>query len=261
MANHKSKSDSSPIFIELDALQIDRSYQRHDYINSRVIKTIASDFNELLAGVLTVGKRRDGTLWVVDGQHRVLGAKRAGLKSLVCVVFDSRGSEHEAEVFYELNTKRTGINCISIYRALLTQGEEATVNIQQLLDKYGFAIGKKTGEFGAANAIRDTYKSGVLDRVLHVIKESFSGDSKSWKWMFGSSHFIQMLTLIYKRHGEEIDDDRMALVLARLGFYDYQKLASRFAGTTGNRASKIAPEFIDAIYNNNLRKNRIRWER
>jgi hypothetical protein len=261
MSKLKTKTDTKPVEIDLESLQIDRSYQRHDYINNKVVRSIANDFNELLVGVVTVGKRQDGSLWVVDGQHRVLGAKKKGLKQLTCVVFDSRGSEHEAEVFYELNTRRTGINCISIYKALLTQGEEATVSIQQLLDKYGFAIGKKTGEFGAANAIRETYKAGVLDRVLHVIKEAFGGDSKSWKWMFGSSHFIQMMTLIYRRHGEEIDDARMALVLARLGYHDYQKLASRFAGTTGNRAIRIAPEFIETIYNNNLRKNRIVWER
>lgn len=247
--------------IPLTELKIDPSYQRSDFINKKVVSSIAKEFDPLLVGVITVGKRVDGSCWVVDGQHRVLGAIKRGVDSLACIVFESRGSEHEAEVFYELNSRRTGINCISIYKALLAQGEETTVHIHQLLDKYGFAIGKKTGEFAAANAIRDTFKAGVLDRVLHVIRESFSGDCKSWKWMFGSSHFIQMLTLIYRRHGEDIDDERMSLVLARLGYTDYQKLASRFAGTTGNRAPRIAPEFIESIYNRKLVKNRIHWER
>jgi len=200
-------------------------------------------------------------MWVVDGHHRVLGAKAFGVTALRCVIFDSRGPEHEAEVFYELNTKRTGINCISMYKAMLTQREESTVHIQQLLEKYGFAIGKKTGEFAAANTIRDTYQRGVLDRVLYVIKESFGGGSERWKWMFGSSHFVQMLATIYSRCGECIDDDRMALVLARMQHIDYQRMAARFAGTTGNRAGKIAPEFIEAVYNKGIRKNRILWER
>jgi len=249
-----------PISMPLQDLQIDPSYQRSDCINSKIVKLIATGFDPLLVGVITVGKRNDGSLWVVDGQHRVLGARKLKVGSLPCVVFDSRGPEHEAEVFYELNKTRTGINCISMYRALLTQREENTVHIQQLLDKYGFAIGKKTGQFAAANAIRETYKSGVLDRVLFVIREAFGGDSKSWKWMFGSSHFIQMLTLIYKRHGEEIDDTRMSLVLARLGYVDYQKMASRFAGTTGNRAIRIAPEFIESVYNKRFSK-KIDWQR
>lgn len=250
-----------PFSIALSELEIDASYQRSDYINKKIVNHIAKCFDTVLAGVITVGQRADGSYWVVDGQHRFLAARKAGISELHCVVFRSRGPEHEAERFYELNSRRTGINCISMYKSLLTQREETTLHIQQLLDKYGFAIGKKTGEFAAANAIRETYKAGVLDRVLHVIRESFGGDSKSWKWMFGSSHFIQMMTLIYRRHGEEIDDSRMALVLARLSYVDYQRLASRFAGTTGNRAKKIAPEFIDAIYNHKLTKNRINCER
>tara|TARA_R110000868_G_scaffold373984_2_gene638346 strand:- start:842 stop:1618 length:777 start_codon:yes stop_codon:yes gene_type:complete len=257
---NKTKKTTS-VRLDIADLQIDKAYQRHEYINKQVVKKIQNSFDELLIGVITVGKRQDGSMWVVDGQHRVLGAKAAGKKSLECVVFESRGAEHEATVFYELNTQRTGINCIAMYKALLTQGEESTVNIQQLLEKYGFAIGKKTGEFGAANTIRATYQNGVLPRVLHVIKESFGSGSERWKWMFGSSHFVQMLTVIYSRCGEDIDDDRMALVLARMQHVDYQRMASRFAGTTGNRAVKIAPEFIESVYNNGLRKNRITWER
>jgi len=162
-------------------------------------------------------------------------------------------------VFYELNARRTGINCISIYRALLTQREEATVEIQQLLEKYGFNIGRKTGEFGAATTIRETYKSGVLDRVLFVIKESFGGDSKSWRWMFGSTHFIQMLAMIYRRKGDVVSDERMALVLARLPHEKYQELAAACNATSGNRAANICPRFINEYYNYKLTKNRIDW--
>lgn len=257
MKTTESKTSS----VALSELQIDQSYQRSDYINKKIVNCIARDFDPVLAGVITVGKRVDGSCWVVDGQHRVLGARKRGVESLHCIVFESRGPEHEAERFYELNTRRTGINSISMYKSLLAQREETTLHIQQLLEKYGFAIGKRTREFAAASAVRETYKAGVLDRVLHVIHESFGGDSKSWKLMFGCSHFIQMLALIYRRHGEEIDDARMALVLARLGYGDYQKLSSRFAGTTGNRSAKIAPEFINAIYNHRLMKNRINCER
>lgn len=246
--------------VGLETLEIDPAYQRSDYVNKKLVRSIQASFNLLLCGVVTVGKRTDGSMWVVDGHHRVLGAKRAGIKSLPCVVFDSRGPEHEAEVFYELNTKRTGVNCMSMYKAMLTQGEESTVHTQQLLEKFGFAIGKKTGEFSAANTIRESYKRGVLDRVLHVIKESFGSGSERWKWMFGSSHFVQMLTVIYAKAGDSVDDARMSLVLARMPHEEYQRLARTHAGTTGSRAAKIAPEFIRAIYNHQLKKDRLDWE-
>jgi len=253
------KADNTPIMLQIKDLKIDASYQRPDFVNNRVVNLIANKFDRLLAGVVTVGKRGDGSLWVVDGQHRVLGARKKGLDALASVVFQSSGPQHEAQVFYDLNKTRTGINCISIYKAMLVQGEQNTLRIQELLDQHGFAIGKKKGEFAAANAIRDSYESGVLGRVLSVIREAFGdGDAESWHWMYGSSHFIQMLTLIYKRKGSVVDDQRMALVLSRMGFKAYQKMASSLAGTTGNRAAKIAPVFIEEIYNKRFSK-KIDW--
>lgn len=244
----------------ISELQIDACYQRTNYVNRKLVKSIQQDFNPLLAGVITVAVRSDGSKWVVDGFHRFLGAKGAGLESLACVFFLSRGTEHEAEVFHDLNSKRTGVNCISMYKAMLAQREEATVSIQQLLDKYGFDIGKNKRQFGAANTIRDAYQRGVLDRVLFVISQSFGdGDDARWQQMFGSSHFVQMLTILYSRYGEIIDDSRMCLVLARMHEEKYQQLAGRHAGTTGSRAAKLAPHFIEDVYNHQLRKGRIEW--
>lgn len=249
---------SRAVMVSVDKLNIDASYQRSGYINKSLVRAISHDFDEMLFGILTVGKRSDGTLWVVDGMHRLLGAKDAGKASVLCVIFDSSGAEHEAEVFYNLNTKRTGVNCISVYKALLTQREEVTVAIQRLLEQYGFGIGRNMGQFGAANAIRQSYKAGVLDRVLKVISESFGSGSDRWKWMFGSSHFIQMLTFVYTKYGEFIDDTRMITVLHRMHQDEYQRLASQHAGTTGNRAPRIGPAFVSEYYNCGLRKNRIK---
>jgi RNase P/RNase MRP subunit POP5 len=177
-------------------------------------------------------------------------------------VFQSSGPQQEAGVFYDLNKTRTSINAISMYRALLRQSEATSVAIQELLDKYGFTVAKNGKRaFGAASAIREVYKRGVLDDVLQVIDDAFGdGSSVRWRMMFAQSHFIQMLGLIYQVKGKEVDKARMSLVLARMDEKAYTRLSSGAAGTTGSRAKRIAPAFIDEFYNKSLSpKNRIVW--
>jgi len=248
--------------LHIESLQIDPSYQRSDFINKTVVNRIASNFSLVLFSALTIGERADGSLWVVDGQHRYYGAKRAGRDVVPCKVFRSSGPEQEAGVFYDLNKTRTSINAISMYRALLRQNESTSVSIQASLDKHGFSVAKKGKRaFAAASALREVYRRGVLDDVLQVIDDAFGdGSATRWRMMFAQSHFIQMLGLVYQVKGKEIDKARMSLVLARMDEKTYARLSSSASGTTGGRAKRIAPAFIDEFYNKNLSpKNKIVW--
>lgn len=249
-------------WIHIEDLQIDPTYQRSDFINKSVVNKIANGFSWVLFGSLTVAERMDGSFWVVDGHHRCFGAKRLGIAKLPCKVFRSNGPAQEAEVFYDLNKIRTSINSISIYRALLRQGEEVSVNIQKLLENHGFCIAKNGKKaFAAAAAIREVYKRGVLDDVLATINDAFDdGSALRWKVMFAQAHFIQMLGVIYQSKKDVIDKERMKLVLARMDEKAYTRLASSVAGTGGNRAARIAPAFIEEFYNKALTaKKRIVW--
>jgi hypothetical protein len=248
--------------IEITTLNIDPSYQRSDFLNMTVVNKIGSEFSLVRFNVLIVAQRLDGSLWVVDGQHRYFGAKKAGQTTVPCRVFSSQGPQQEASVFYDLNKTRTSINAISMYRALLRQDEVTSVAIQALLDKYNFAIGKGGRRaFQAASAIREVYKRGVLDEVLKVIDQSFGdGSTQRWRMMFAQSHFIQMLGLIYQQKKDEIDSERMTLVLARMDEKAYGRMSSSSAGTTGGRAKRIAPVFIEEFYNKQLSvKNKVVW--
>ena len=261
----KSLADATGIefsIVPVDKLNIDPSYQRSDFLNRSVVAKIGTSFSELLFNTIVVARRADGSLWVVDGQHRLSGAKRFGKAAVSCMIFSSGGPQQEAAVFYELNKTRTSINAISMYKACLRQGEAATCDIQKSLEQHGFSVGKHgVKAFAAATAVREVYKWGVLDRMLNIINEAFGdGSSARWRAMFSQSHFIQMLGLILKERGDQIDDKRMILVLARMPEASYTRLVASCAGATGGRAKRIAPIFIDDFYNRNLSpKSKVVW--
>ena len=60
--------------LDVADLQVDSgSYQRA--LQKRLVGSIRDDFVPAGLGVLTVGRREDGSLWVVDGQTRAAAMK------------------------------------------------------------------------------------------------------------------------------------------------------------------------------------------
>lgn len=246
--------------IDTNDLQVDSSYQRTEFISSKIVKEISSSFSEVLCGALIVAERKDGTYWVVDGNHRFQGAKNCGKELLTCLVFDSDGPAHEARIFCELNKKRTGINAVSMFKASLKQLNKESIEIAEVLDIYKMSIGNGgIRVFKAAVAISEVYKKGVLEDVIRTIDISFdNGSSVRWSKMFSQSHFIQSLGLIYSNKAWNISMSRLCSVLTNMHEDEYQRLASKFSGATGGRATKIAPEIISGYYNKGLRSSRVK---
>lgn len=87
-------------WLDLKELRIG-SYQRS--ASPRHVNGIVRDYCAEAFGILIVGKRKDGTLWVVDGYARYRAALKLGLETVPCHVISSKGVSHEAGLFCQLN--------------------------------------------------------------------------------------------------------------------------------------------------------------
>lgn len=74
--------------INKNLLLVNDDYQRT--ASASKILEIASEWSWIGCGVIIVAKR-DGSYWVIDGQHRVLAAKRrSDIKEMPCLVLMSK---------------------------------------------------------------------------------------------------------------------------------------------------------------------------
>ena len=127
-------------FIDKVLLLIDHQYQRDG--NEQKITEIASKFNWPAFGVLIVARRHD-KLYVVDGQHRFLAAmKRADIKKVPCIVFDSGGIEAEARTFIVAQTLRKQVTAIDKFKAMLVYKDATAIAVQELIDESGRKVAK-----------------------------------------------------------------------------------------------------------------------
>lgn len=251
--------------LQITLIQIDDVYQRTESLVTSRIKKIASDFDMLRFGCLVIGHRGDDSYWVVDGQHRFLGAVKADIVEVPCLIFESSGREQEASLFRSLNMDRTRVGAYGIYKAALAYGDPISKGVDVLLRKYGLDMGAqlRDGVFKCASSVMSSYQSGVLDKVLCVISRCHrvgDGRSEEWKHMFGTDIFVSVLTALFKQHGEDVDMSHLCdRIRSRLGVVAWRRMCAEQAGTGGNRAAKILPVFVSEYYNKGKRTRRLAW--
>jgi len=125
--------------LRIDDLRIDDSYQRPE-VSAQNTKRIAKDFRWSSFGVPIVMERKNGSLWVVDGQQRLLAAKLRGIKTASCLVFKSRSVAHEAVAVIDLNTHRKAFHPIYKFHAAVSAKLNPEFDINNWVVENGFRV-------------------------------------------------------------------------------------------------------------------------
>lgn len=165
-----------------------------------------------------VSDRGDGTYHVIDGQHSVSGARRAGYAAdtrIRCFVYHGLNRAQEAGMFRELNADRKSVKPIDLFRARIAEGEPVAVGIAALLRSHGWAIGShgKEGFFAAVKTLETIYKlkngPAVCGKTLAVITDA-------WQRHPDSAHqtVVKVISLFLRAH-PEADLSRLAQILRR----------------------------------------------
>ena len=166
--------------IKLSLLRVD-TYQRGPVSAAKILR-MAKKFDLAAVGTVTVGERKDGSLWVVDGQQRTLAAKKrqelAGdIDALDCVVFQSEGWDHEARVFTTMNTERTAVPSMLKFNNAAQLGQYPEAQIVKALSEYSIPVGNTAGAMSFPTVMCATWRTdsvAALQAVLWQV-EAFPG--------------------------------------------------------------------------------------
>jgi len=129
--------------VPLDRLQVDPTYQRatDSPASKMLIVGMVKAWDWSLCQPIVVSRRADGTLWVLDGQHRVAGARARGdIPFLPCVLLSSLDTQAEAKTFVGLNTRRQRLTQGQIFHGQLAAGDPTARLVQDMLDQAGWRV-------------------------------------------------------------------------------------------------------------------------
>ena len=232
--------------IAIDKLNVAVSYQRQ--VSRTMVSTIVTNYQADCFGTLTVGLREDGTYWVVDGQTRLEAARKLGLRNVPCMVFESEGQSHEAQLFRLVNNQRH-MSLAAKVKAQLIEGDPDTHAVSEIVAGRGFELCfDKSGGWPRIRTFKplfDLYEAGLLERALDVVRLTWSyGDGD------GDDQALQLpvlggLRLFMKRYGSIVSDEQLSKKLSK---YTCAQLVAKCDARKmqgGSRASALCDVICD----------------
>lgn len=159
-------------------LNVDHGYQRQ--LKPARARKIATTFDPVLLGALSVSRRADKTLWVFDGQHRLEALKAMGEATAPCLIYAMTATD-EARTFVSMQRERRGISALERFTAQLYSGDEGSKALSEAVEAGGSAVGDKPGEVRAVTTLeRVARRHGyeALTATISTLVDTWDGDAK-----------------------------------------------------------------------------------
>lgn len=123
-------------FLPIGRLSVDMAYQRslESERSRRLIARIAEAFDWTLFGTVMVAPLPFETWELMDGQHRVAGARLAGIDKVPAAIIAAPTIEQRARIFRDANRQRVTVHPFSIYYADVKAGDPDAVSLAALCD-------------------------------------------------------------------------------------------------------------------------------
>lgn len=257
-------------------LKVDPNYQRSAVSSYRRI--VAMGWDPVLAGALSVADRngrRNGEMYVFDGQQRLLAARELGIREVLCVVLDESTAAREALAFAEMNGPgRTSVTFVQRFHALLQGGDERAREIVAIAARCDVAItpvhggGKQNKDprlTRAVGALWTIYGDGgrqrlaLLEKVLSTARRAWPDEPRALDGLilYGLAAFLYTYESHPRFSSRRLDDRlsvnpperliRRAKSISDSGF-------NTSGGSTGMKFNKAGPRLaVLELYNQHLR--------
>ena len=252
-------TEITPRNVVIEALNIDTSYQRRP-------ARLRGEFNPVLGMGILVGERRNGQLYIVDGQRRVDLARRSGLTTLGVNVFRSEGVEHEARMFLAANNQRSQTGN-QIVKARLAACDQDVVDMKAAIEAEGFTMFIGTGGNRVPRRISSVT---TMLRLFEANRELFSETLRFINDAWGPDldlyatkvHFLKGV-YVFLKNALPQDSFNRSRAMTKCGTVSPRRIAQEFAvngsssfATDYGQANNVA-EGLKQLYNFRLTAGRI----
>lgn len=195
--------------------------------------------------------RRDGTNYVINGQHTIeIVATVSGSREtpVWCMIYDDLIYTEEADIFANQQKYVKNLLPYEIFVADIEAGNEKQLLIKTLVESYRLQIVPVKGNCGICAIgtlinIHDKYGYHVLDRVLRLVVGTWEGVADSL-----SANMLAGIARLVHAYGDTLKDE---MFKNRLGFHSARDI-TRQARERRNGSLGFAEVMLD-IYNKKCR--------
>lgn len=170
------------------------------------VANLAARFNIDRIGKPVVN-RRDGRVFVIDGQHRKNAAELVGLgdKIIECEAYEGLTEQQEAEMFLELNND-LAVGAFEKFRIAVTAGRAEACQVNDIVVGAGLRIAqsKEDGSVSCVSTLTEIFRKGgeeCLVRTLVIVLEAYG-------YAGLDAQVIGGVGLLLQRYGKILGDSR-----------------------------------------------------
>lgn len=244
-------------FRPLHQLQVDPAYQQaiDSGQSQSLIRRIAQHWDWGLCQPLAVAKRDDGSLWVVDGQHRLAAAHlRSDIYDLPCVVTPSGGIRDEAASFVAMNRTRKPLTALELFRGSVASGDADALALVRVLSDVGFSLAphltaaswkpRQLGNVVPLQAALREHGEERLRRVLRILAAAYEDEVLR----YGATLFPGIMHLVAMDGGHALDVALLVAVLQGQTQSEWRDAILMHSATNGVRWAVSSIAVIQAAY-------------
>jgi hypothetical protein len=210
-----------------DVLRIHPAYQRE--LLTEKVKALTAAWSWLSLGTLVVGER-GGEFWVIDGQHRLMAAKRrSDITHLPCMVFKTVDVQTEARGFLDLNTNRKFVTAIAKHKAMVAAEDRTAIFVREQCTAAGLELAPFARKVGQIKAVawcmrRAAEAPDTFTAVLNVAAELSKQDDVAVH-----ERVLEGLWWLHTKCGAGFADERLMKRLRAKGARALETAANRAA--------------------------------
>lgn len=201
---------------------VDERYQRDtgSRRSQRLIELISERFDWRRFGAVLAMPWPEKKGWsIIDGQHRLEGARRRGVAEIPGLVYPAMPVAEAAVLFAAFNRDRVTVTPLHVYHAMLTAGDKETVAVAKACAAAGADVVRsprapnqlkhgQTMAVGALTGVLRAHGPGVLERTLRLLVEAWPTPGHL------RGPLIRGLGKLLREHGAKIADRKMLSALA-----------------------------------------------
>lgn len=234
--------------VPADSIGVDHTYQRD--LDQNRVNRMALEYDPSLVGVLEVSQRADGTIVVIDGQHRLAMVRqiKGNTAHVVCNVHTGLTVEAEAKLFFDIDAKRRRLTGWDRWNARVGAGEPAVLDIIDVAGQHGLIIdpAPRPRHLRCVTACEKVVKRGgltLLYTALHVLVDAYQGEPDSLR--AETVHGVGLVLHVYP----DIDTARLTRALQGVAARQVTARAQGLRETQSGTLPRLAAHVITDLYN------------
>jgi len=217
---------SEPEYYTARQLIVDPGLQR-DLVKSNY-QEIFNNYDPDSLGQFIVSRRANGTLVILDGQHRWHAVNQLDPdRKLQCQVHDGLTKKQEAEIFLRANAQ-AAVNTMAKYKMAVIAERPAALRLEAVLERFGLKVGNSAMQVSAVTDLLavQTWPNGedALEWALDVLTTAWHGEREDYTQLerrHGNRPYrgvlIQGMARVRQRYGHLVKKDKMVAALLTLG--------------------------------------------